>query len=302
MTEVSLAAQPRAARAETVVPRGGPCFDEGHPLQIVDQVVREGLAGPAARATLDGLGGSAPLPERVLRSLLLQVLYAIDCERRLLEQLGYDLRFRWFCGLAFETPIWSRAEHAALRDGLLATPGGRRLIHGLLRDLRPIALTWPERFRFDERIGARWHQPANAPSDSADEAAGRGRELLRSAGLPATAATRDARLLRVLERILMRICSPGLNGDRLAADVGMSRRALFYLFDAHGLTPATAIRNMRLDHCRRLLEDSRHRREKITTIALDHGFGNVSTFSRSFKQRYGVGPRQCRVEPHADGG
>lgn len=274
-----------------------------HPLHLVDRVVRDSLREPAARRLLDrleaGVSDGAPSPERMLRGLLLQLLYAIDCEQRLLEQLRYDLRFRWFTGLALGAAIGSRADHAAFRDRLLACPDGRQLLDELLRSLRPIARTWPEQFCFDERIGERWQQPPPQPAGVADELPGaRHRQLLRSAGLSETGGSIDGRLLRVLETILTRICTPGLNADRLATDVGMSRRALFYLFDTHGLTPAAAIRNMRLDHCRRLLGDARHSQRKIAAIALDHGFGNVSSFSRCFKQRYGHGPRQCRTDQH----
>lgn len=272
-----------------------------HPLHLVDRVVRDCLREPAAQQLLDsleaGISDAAPAPERMLRGLLLQLLYAIDCEQRLLEQLRYDLRFRWFTGLALGAAIWSRADHAAFRDRLLAGPEGRQLLDELLRSLRPIARTWPEQFGFDERIGERWQQAPPRPASVADDLPGaRHRQLLHSVGLPEAGGSIDGRLLRVLEAILTRICAPGLNADRLASEVGMSRRALFYLFDAHGLTPAAAIRNMRLDHCRRLLGDARHSQRKIAAIALDHGFGNVSSFSRCFKQRYGYGPRQCRVD------
>ena len=269
-----------------------------HPLHLVDRVVSDCIREAAARSLLDSLvhRHDAPAPERLLRGLLLQMLYSIDSDQRLIEQLHYDLRFRWFTGLSLGAPVWSCADQRALRERLLATGNGRELLDALLRKLRPIAQTWPAQFKFDQHFCADWQQAPGLRSAAAAIPDPRRLELLRSAGLPDDAGSIDARLLRVLEAILTRICARDLNGDRLAASVGMSRRALFYLFDAHGLTPAAAIRNMRLDHCRRLLEDVRHSQRKITAIALDHGFGNVSTFSRSFKQRYGFGPRQCRID------
>lgn len=74
----------------------------------------------------------------------------------------------------------------------------------------------------------------------------------------------------------------------------MSRRALFLLFEKHGLTPTRVIRDLRLDHCRRLLLDARHRRRKITDIAMDFGFASACTFSRQFKDRFGISAMELR--------
>lgn len=283
---------------DTPLPDDRPLLGREHPLHLVDRVVRDCLGEPAAQqwlAAFEAIDDCAPAAEPLLRGLLLQPLYAIDGDQRLLEQLHYDLRFRWFTGLSLGAPVWSCAEHAAFRDRLLAAVEGRQLLDELLRSLRPIARTWPEQFRFDETIRDRWQQLRPAPHHPDLQTEQRHRQLLRAAGVPDGDGPPDGRLLRVLERILTRIGAPGLNGDRLAADVGMSRRALFYLFDAHGLTPAAVIRNLRLEHCRQLLHDAHHSQRKIATIALDHGFGNASSFSRSFKQRYGIGPRECRA-------
>ncbi|MGQ3056514.1 MAG: helix-turn-helix domain-containing protein [Nevskia sp.] len=283
---------------DTVIADDRPLLGREHPLHLVDRVVRDCIGEPAAQqllAAFELADDRALGAERLLRGLLLQPLYAIDCDRRLLEQLHYDLRFRWFTGLSLGAPVWSSAEHAAFRERLLAAVEGRQLLDDLLRSLRPIARTWPEQFRFDETIRDRWQQLRPAPRVQDLQTEQRHRQLLRAAGVPDGDGPPDGRLLRVLELILTRIGAPGLNGDRLAAEVGMSRRALFYLFDAHGLTPAAVIRNLRLEHCRQLLRDAHHSQRKIATIALDYGFGNASSFSRSFKQRYGVGPRQCRT-------
>ena len=51
-------------------------------------------------------GGPSIAPERLLRALLLQFLYAIRSERLLLEQLEYNLLFRWFVGLGMDDPVW----------------------------------------------------------------------------------------------------------------------------------------------------------------------------------------------------
>lgn len=58
-------------------------------------------------------------PERLLRALLLQVLYTIRSERQLMEQLDYNLLFRWFVGLGVDDPVWERTVFCANRDRLL---------------------------------------------------------------------------------------------------------------------------------------------------------------------------------------
>jgi transposase len=66
----------------------------------------------------DGGRRSIP-PERLLRALLLQVFYSIRSERVLIEQLDYNLLFRWFVGLAIDDPVWNHAVFSKNRDRLL---------------------------------------------------------------------------------------------------------------------------------------------------------------------------------------
>ena len=61
-------------------------------------------------------------PERLLRALLLQVLYSIRSERMLMEQLDYNLLFRWFVGLSMDDGIWDPTVFTKNRDRLLRGP------------------------------------------------------------------------------------------------------------------------------------------------------------------------------------
>ena len=67
-------------------------------------------------------------PEQLLRALLLQALYTIRSERQLMEQLDYNLLFRWFVGLSMDDAVWSPTTFTKNRDRLLA----RRHRPGLL--------------------------------------------------------------------------------------------------------------------------------------------------------------------------
>ena len=58
-------------------------------------------------------------PERLLRALLLQAFYTVRSERQLMEQLDYNLLFRWFVGLSTDDPVWDATVFCKNRDRLL---------------------------------------------------------------------------------------------------------------------------------------------------------------------------------------
>ena len=62
------------------------------------------------------LGRPSVPPEKLLRALLLQTLYTIRSERELMEQLDYNLLFRWFVGLGLDDPVWSATSFTKNRD------------------------------------------------------------------------------------------------------------------------------------------------------------------------------------------
>lgn len=96
-------------------------FPPRHPLRAVRQLVDVVLAEMSpefAGLYADGGRRSIP-PERLLRALLLQVFYSIRSERVLIEQLDYNLLFRWFVGLAIDDPVWNHAVFSKNRDRLL---------------------------------------------------------------------------------------------------------------------------------------------------------------------------------------
>ena len=92
-----------------------------HPLRGVRKLVDAVLAGMFRE--FDGLyakvGRPSIPPERLLRALLLQVFYSVRSERLLMEQLNYNLLFRWFVGLEIDDPVWNHAVFSKNRDRLL---------------------------------------------------------------------------------------------------------------------------------------------------------------------------------------
>src|SRR5256885_1379654 len=93
-----------------------------HPLRVmrplVDGVLRE--LSPRFGELYSRVGRPSIAPEKLLRALLLQVLYTIRSERLLMEQLDYNLLFRWFVGLEMDDPVWNATVFTKNRERLLA--------------------------------------------------------------------------------------------------------------------------------------------------------------------------------------
>src|SRR5450755_4077396 len=100
-----------------------------HPLRGVRALVDAVLAEMSK--DFDGLysqlGRPSIAPERLLRALLLQVFYSVRSEQLLMEQLNYNLLFRWFVGLEIDDAVWNHAVCAEVLDAGEATGGGADL-------------------------------------------------------------------------------------------------------------------------------------------------------------------------------
>ena len=92
-----------------------------HPLRALRKMVDEALMELSPRfAKLYAKRGRPSIaPEKLLRALLLQVLYTIRSERQLMEQLDYNLLYRWFVGLNMDEPVWVATVFSKNRDRLL---------------------------------------------------------------------------------------------------------------------------------------------------------------------------------------
>ncbi len=85
-----------------------------HPLRAIRQWVNDALTKMDARFSAmyeaDVKGGRPSIaPEKLMRAMLLQVLYSVRSERQLVEQIQYNLLFRWFVGLAIEDSVWNHS-------------------------------------------------------------------------------------------------------------------------------------------------------------------------------------------------
>src|SRR5256884_8198857 len=92
-----------------------------HPLRAIRTMADAALKELDQRfeGMYAAMGRPSIPPERLLRALLLQVLYTVRSERLLMEQLDYNLLFRWFVGLSIDDPVWDVTVFTKNRDRLL---------------------------------------------------------------------------------------------------------------------------------------------------------------------------------------
>ena len=92
-----------------------------HPLRAMRSMIDEALGRMSwlFNAIYAEGGRESIPPERLVRAMLLQVLYSIRSERQLMEQLSYNLLFRWFVGLSIDAPVWHHSVFSKNRDRLL---------------------------------------------------------------------------------------------------------------------------------------------------------------------------------------
>jgi transposase len=122
-----------------------------HPLRAIRALVNEVLAsldGEFAKLYADSGRASIP-PERLLRALLLQAFYTIRSERQLMEQLDYNLLYRWFVGLGVDDPVWVPTVFSKNRDRLLDADVARKFLAALLNQEKVRKLLSDEHFSVD---------------------------------------------------------------------------------------------------------------------------------------------------------
>jgi transposase len=93
-----------------------------HPLRdhrkFLDKILLE--LSPRFEEMYSRIGRPSIPPEQLLRALVIQLLYSIRSERLLMEQMEYNLLFRWFVGLGIDDPVWVPTVFSKNRDRLLA--------------------------------------------------------------------------------------------------------------------------------------------------------------------------------------
>jgi transposase len=130
----------------------------GHPLRAIRAIVDEALE--VLSAEFEGLyarvGRPSIAPEKLLRSLLLQAFYSIRSERQLMEQLDYNLLFRWFVGLSMDAAVWDVTVFTKNRERLLAGDVATKFLAAVLGQPRVAALLSDEHFSVDGTLIEAW--------------------------------------------------------------------------------------------------------------------------------------------------
>ena len=131
---------------------------QSHPLRRVRVLLDDALRSISQdfdRVYADG-GRESVAPERLVRALVLQVLYSIRSERLLCEQLDYNLLFRWFVGLSMDDRVWDHSTFTKNRDRLIQAGVARKLLRRIGRRARREGLLSSEHFSVDGTLIEAW--------------------------------------------------------------------------------------------------------------------------------------------------
>ena len=131
---------------------------EDHPLRAIRAMVDVALRNMGAQfdAMYAQVGRPSIAPEKLLRALLLQVLYTVRSERMLMEQLNYNLLFRWFVGMNIDDPVWDVTVFTKNRERLLVGGVASTLFAEVLAQARSRVLLSSEHFTVDGTLIEAW--------------------------------------------------------------------------------------------------------------------------------------------------
>jgi transposase len=175
-----------------------------HPLRRVREMADTALKALSREfdRPYSKVGRPSIAPERLLRALLLQYFYGIRSERLLMEQLDYNLLFRWFVGLSMDDEVWDASTFSKNRDRLLEGEIAERFLQALIDQHLPR----DSRRTSTSASTALWSRPGRARRASSPRVSTRGKGQ-RAAILTSTSAARNERTTRTNRlRILMLGC------------------------------------------------------------------------------------------------
>src|SRR5438552_16758231 len=148
------------------------------PLRLIRALVDKVLAGQSRTFTnlyaRDGRPGIPP--ERLLRALLLQAFYSVRSERLLMEQLDYNLLFRWFVGLSLDAAVWDVTVFTKNRERLIEGDIAAQFMAAVLNQERVKVLLSDEHFSVDGTLIEAWASMKSfRPKDGSGEPPAPGR-------------------------------------------------------------------------------------------------------------------------------
>lgn len=129
-----------------------------HPLRTIRRIVNEVLVGldPELAKLYEATGRESTPPEWLLRASLLQAFHSIRSERQLMEQLDYNLLFRWFVGLGVDDVVWDHSTFSKNRDRLLEADVAAKFLEAVLRHPQVKRFLSDEHFSVDGTLVEAW--------------------------------------------------------------------------------------------------------------------------------------------------
>jgi transposase len=131
---------------------------QDHPLRpiraMVDQILRQ--LSRKFDKMYARVGRPSIPPEQLLRALLLQMLYSVRSERLLVEEIDYNILFRWFVGLSLDDPVWDATVFTKNRDRLLEAEVAREFLQRVVAHAREQGWTSDEHFTVDGSLLEAW--------------------------------------------------------------------------------------------------------------------------------------------------
>jgi transposase len=129
-----------------------------HPLRVIKVIVDDVLMSLDAEfeRLYEGTGRQSIAPERLLRASLLQAFYSVRSERQLMEQIDYNLLFRWFVGLGIDDPVWDHSTFSKNRDRLLDADVAAKFLEAVLRHPKVKRFLSDDHFSVDGTLVEAW--------------------------------------------------------------------------------------------------------------------------------------------------
>jgi len=143
-----------------------------HPLRSIRTLVNEALGrlNSLFNMIYADRGRDSIAPEKLMRALLLQVFYSVRSERQLMEQMRYNLLFRWFVGLSLEDTIWNHSVFSKNRDRLFENEVIESFFTEVMRQADRQGLLSKEHFSVDGTLIQAWaSQKSFRPKDGSND-------------------------------------------------------------------------------------------------------------------------------------
>src|SRR2546422_2291847 len=168
---------------------------QDHPLRSLRAMTDDALQQmkPRFNSLYAKIGRPSIAPEKLLRALLLQALYSVRSERMLIEQLDYNLLFRWFVGLNMDDSVWDVTVFTKNRERLLDGDIAEAFFQAVLKQARERNLLSDEHFTVDGTLLEAWASLKSFQRKDGNTVGSAGRSWQCDRGLPrAEAVKRNA--------------------------------------------------------------------------------------------------------------